>query len=119
MKSRIKSKKAIKFGQELIISNFSSPNVDAYAENLRKQKPHISGEELNREVFEIVKRDSFYNVLMDEVSKAYDFELDSEEVNERIELIMQSHKDLTIDSARPMAVIPIYKQLIYEDLEKE
>lgn len=119
MKSRIKSKKPIKFGQTLTITNFSSPNVDDYAANLRKQKPYISHEELNREILELVKRDSYYNALMDEVASAYEFELDEEEVQERINSISQSNPNVPEENIRGMVEIPIYKKLIYEDLAKD
>lgn len=118
-KSFIRNKKLIKFGQELVISNFFSPNVDEYAKNLRKQHPHTSKEDLDKAIFEMVKRDSYYNTLMDEVSKAYEFELDEEEIKSRMDSLSKANPDVDVETLRNMVVIPMYKQLIYEDLERE
>ncbi|WP_216082919.1 MPN555 family protein chaperone [Candidatus Mycoplasma haematohominis] len=119
MKSRISNKKPIKFGQVLTITNFSSPNVDDYAANLRKQKPGISHEDLNREILELVKRDSYYNALMDEVASAYEFELDEDELRERMESVLQANPSMPVENVRNMVSIPIYKKLIYDDLAKD
>lgn len=117
-KSFVKNRKFIKFGQELVISNFFSPNVDEYANNLKKQHPNMSQEDLNKAIFEMVKRDSYYNTLMDEVSKAYEFELDEEEVKTRMDSLAKAQPDLNVETVRNMVVIPMYKKLIYDDLEK-
>ncbi|XP_032746443.1 uncharacterized protein MG377-like [Rattus rattus] len=121
MPSIIKSKKPIKFGKLFIINqlSFSEDTINSYRENIKQQNPQISDENLERELLVLLKRDSFYNRLMDEVASAYDFELDEEEVKDQLELLKSSYPSASEENLRSRIEISIYKRLIYEDLEKD
>lgn len=120
MNSRIKSKKPIKFGKELVVSSFASANIDDYENNLRNNSPNMSEEEIKRDVWEMVKRDSFYNVVMDEVASAYEFELDDNEVAEMVSAMSSSGAEgPEIERTKRIVEIQIYKKLIYKDLERD
>lgn len=119
--SIIKSKKPIKFGKMLIITKLgtSEEAVKTYTENIRRQKPDISQIELDKEVEALVRKDVYYNAVMDEVASAYEFELHPDEVDAKTEMLALTYPDGDREGMKSRVELSIYKQLIYEDLAND
>ncbi|AEG73778.1 conserved hypothetical protein [Mycoplasma haemofelis str. Langford 1] len=121
MSSKIKSKKPIKFGKVLVITRLvaNEDSIRSFSANIRRHRPQITEQELNEEIDAMVRKDNYYNAVMDEVFNAYEFELDEEEIKERVRVMSESYPNGNEESLRNMVLVSIYKKLIYDDLAND
>lgn len=88
-------------------------------ENLKRNRPNITEEEIEQEKRQMIMRDNLFNAAMDEISSAYTVDFDDSEIAEREESLKQTNVNFTEEHLKNHAKITIFKQLIFQDLARD
>ncbi|WP_391592014.1 Trigger factor, C-terminal domain-containing protein [[Mycoplasma] cavipharyngis] len=121
LKSKIKSKKPIPWGQVIVIKelNIQPAILSQMEKGVRENNPNISQEELQQQVYKMVLRDNYFNHVMDLISRSYEVELDANELKQRELEFKQHRNDLKDDLIKEIVRLNIIRELIFADMARQ
>lgn len=121
LKSKIKAKKAIPWGQVILIKELVvNPLVLSQMEKgVKENNPKITQEELQQQVYKMVLRDNYFNRIMDIVSKSYQFDFDKTELEQKRLELKSSRPEMEDSLVAEVVRLNIIRDLIFVDLAKQ
>lgn len=121
LKSKIKAKKAIPWGQVILINELVvNPIVLSQMEKgVKENNPKIKQEELQQQVYKMVLRDNYFNRIMDIVSKSYQFEFDEAELKQKQTELKAVRSDMEDSLVAEVVRLNVIRDLIFVDLAKQ